>query len=205
MQRHNAESISAELRMMICMLDSDEPVVLHESALADQFGVSRTPVRQALQTLSYEQLVSIRSGVGTTVVPLDESSREKDIVVTCVLLGAVADSAMDRALAHTLQVRLMGQAAMLLSRQIPDAETYLKLRAGLLETLVEAVDDTVLRLALKAAYWRLLRWRINSYRENPELEIEWCRQLIGTVLEAASSGSVRNIFEAAALLERAAE
>ena len=205
MQRHNAESIGAELRMTICTLKGDAPFVLSESVLAEQFGVSRTPVRQALQTLAYEQLVTIQPGVGTTVMPLEASTREQAVGVTCVLLGAVADEAMDRSLAHALQVRLMGQAGLLLSGKIPDEQAYLELRAGLLNALVDAVDDTVLQLALKAAYWRLLRWRIVSYRADPDAEIEWCRQLMGTVLEAASGGSVRNVFEAAALLERAAE
>lgn len=44
---------------------------LSESALVDQIGVSRTPVRQALQRLEHENLVRIFPQRGTVVAPLD--------------------------------------------------------------------------------------------------------------------------------------
>lgn len=199
------DSIVAGLRAKICLLDADEPVTLHETALAAEFGVSRTPVRQALQNLAYEQLVTVRSGVGTIVVPLEEINRERDVIVTCVLLGAAADAAMDGRLPAQTQMNLAGYAGMLSSGGIEDAARYLELRSRFLETVVEAVEDTILRMALSAAYWRLLRWRMESFRTDPEAELEWCRQLMSTVLEATDTGSAKAVFEAIALLERAAE
>ncbi len=42
-------------------------MLLSELALADEFGVSRTPVREALEQLQTEGLVEIRPRVGTFV------------------------------------------------------------------------------------------------------------------------------------------
>lgn len=45
--------------------------MLSENALASEFGVSRTPIRQVLQRLEFDGLVTIRQGSGTLVTPLD--------------------------------------------------------------------------------------------------------------------------------------
>lgn len=44
---------------------------LSETALVDQLGVSRTPIRQALQRLEHEQLLRVFPQRGTVVAPLD--------------------------------------------------------------------------------------------------------------------------------------
>lgn len=48
---------------------------LGEVALTKEFGVSRTPVRQALQQLASLGLVEIRDGAGTFVTPIDRDTQ----------------------------------------------------------------------------------------------------------------------------------
>ncbi len=49
--------------------------MLGEVVLAREFGVSRTPVRQALQRLAALGLVEIRDGAGTFVTPIDRETQ----------------------------------------------------------------------------------------------------------------------------------
>ena len=70
-QRFGAEQIHEELRERIALLHYDPGEMLGEVALAEEFGVSRTPIRQALQRLEYEGLVITRRGVGPMVATLD--------------------------------------------------------------------------------------------------------------------------------------
>lgn len=49
--------------------------MLGEVALSKEFGVSRTPVRQALQRLAALGLVEIRDGAGTFVTPVDRQTQ----------------------------------------------------------------------------------------------------------------------------------
>ena len=49
--------------------------MLGEIALSQEFGVSRTPVRQALQRLASLGLVEIRDGAGTFVTPVDRETQ----------------------------------------------------------------------------------------------------------------------------------
>ncbi len=59
------------LRESICTLEKPFGIVLREVELAEEFGVSRTPIRQALHQLAAVGLVETRNGVGTIVIAGD--------------------------------------------------------------------------------------------------------------------------------------
>lgn len=63
----NPGRIYDRVRDRICLLDYPPGTQLSEPALAVEFGVSRTPVREALKRLGEEGLVESRNGVGTIV------------------------------------------------------------------------------------------------------------------------------------------
>lgn len=63
--------IHAELRERIILLDLPPGSRLREEQLADQFGVSRTPIRQVLDRLEFEGLVEQGDGRGARVSSLD--------------------------------------------------------------------------------------------------------------------------------------
>lgn len=72
--RHSLhETLVAQLREMIQEgeLAPGEPIV--ESSLCENFGVSRTPLREALKVLSFEGLVELRPRRTPIVAPLDPS------------------------------------------------------------------------------------------------------------------------------------
>ncbi|WP_051440632.1 GntR family transcriptional regulator [Ensifer aridi] len=59
--------ISNALLLRLCSLRYLPSQKLSEAALAEEFGVSRTPIRQVLQQLAPFRLVKSRNGVGTVV------------------------------------------------------------------------------------------------------------------------------------------
>jgi len=69
---------------------------LSETALVEQIGVSRTPIRQALQRLEHEQLVRIFPQRGTTVAPLDIAGFREALFTRVALEAAVAAEAARR-------------------------------------------------------------------------------------------------------------
>jgi len=62
------------LKDRICFFDYPPGTLLREAKLAQEFGVSRTPIRQALQQLEFERLVDVRDGVGTIVTGVEFAS-----------------------------------------------------------------------------------------------------------------------------------
>lgn len=60
-----------EIRQRICLLDYPPGMRLSEVALAEEFGISRTPLRRVLARLEDEGLVQSHHGVGTLVTDAD--------------------------------------------------------------------------------------------------------------------------------------
>lgn len=68
--KSSVETIQTEILQRICFLDYQPGDQLKEAELAAEFGVSRTPVRDAISRISHLGLVETRNGVGTVVVAL---------------------------------------------------------------------------------------------------------------------------------------
>jgi DNA-binding GntR family transcriptional regulator len=69
-ERLDAEAIKQILLRRICHLQYKAGDQLKEAELAREFGVSRTPVRDAINRISHYGLIASRNGVGTIVVGL---------------------------------------------------------------------------------------------------------------------------------------
>ena len=86
------ERIYRDIRRRICLLDLPPGKVLREQDLAEQYEVSRTPIRHALMRLSLDGLVESRQGVGTTVTTIDFADLLDIYYVREVLAQAIGDS-----------------------------------------------------------------------------------------------------------------
>lgn len=69
--RRLSSSIYEEVRERICLMKYPPGALLREMELAEEFGVSRTPIRQVLQKLESEGFVEAKNGVGTIVTGFD--------------------------------------------------------------------------------------------------------------------------------------
>ncbi|MFT4065467.1 GntR family transcriptional regulator [Paraburkholderia sp.] len=69
--RGQTPDIYRVVRDRICSLHYPPGTLLGEGVLAEEFEVSRTPIRQVLQRLEYEGLVETKNGVGTIVSGVD--------------------------------------------------------------------------------------------------------------------------------------
>ncbi len=83
-------SIYGELRRRICTVHYPFGTILRELELAGEFGVSRTPVREALQRLQVDGLVETRHGVGSRVIAGDRASFEDIFALRIEISGLMA-------------------------------------------------------------------------------------------------------------------
>ncbi|RWO77403.1 GntR family transcriptional regulator [Mesorhizobium sp.] len=91
-QKTTKQEIYRELRHRICLLDYQPGSRLNERELAAEFGVSRTPLRTALQRLEYDGLIISQHGNGTEVTSIDLSSIRDIYIVRMRLMDAMAES-----------------------------------------------------------------------------------------------------------------
>jgi len=90
--RRRAQFIYETLRERICLLDYPPGTVLKERDLADEFGVSRTPLRRVLQWLESDGLTVSKQGHGTVVTDIDIESLKDIYFVRIKLAEMIGES-----------------------------------------------------------------------------------------------------------------
>ena len=176
-----AETALDAIRKTICVSSFDGEHVLHETDLANEFGMSRTPIRQILQRLAYERLVLTRSGVGTVVTPLVEEHRSRDLCSYRGLIEAI--------LLHDLPALSVSQHSDVLALesfanalQPDDPELQYELLTRLHAIVVQLVDDPVLADAFSASFWRALRWHMRDLASDPQRATDALRARIARLV-----------------------
>ncbi len=196
MAKHNAETIANALRKRICLEPPTESPLLHEQALAQEFGVSRTPVRQALQRLAYERLVEVRSGVGTVVSPLREEDKGRDVDLAFGLLKVASEIEGDRELSVEANAYIVALERQVAAAKDMDLETNFAIRSTSLNIIAGEMQSDILADALKAALWRLFRWRMAEANDIQSGIDERLPEVMARMAEATRIGTVRALLEA---------
>lgn len=172
-----------ELRFRICTTHPDTPMMLHEGKLAQEFGVSRTPIRQVLQRLSFEHLLETRSGVGTVVSTLDPAQRNLHFTMLSDMLNLCTRCcAANFAMPARVQLATIGELTA--NPGEAPVESYFTIRACLLELVSSLVLDPIAAEAHAALHWRVIRWRMQAAHEDLETAFGALRTTVTAVLTA---------------------
>lgn len=125
--RHVAPQVFERLREMILSLDLAPGTVLSRAGLASRFGVSQTPVRDALMRLGQEGLVDIFAQHATVVSRIDlGAARQAHFLRSAIELEVV------RTLAESADASLVARLRATVARQkgLRDAEDYSEFAAA---------------------------------------------------------------------------
>lgn len=176
--------IARELRSRICVLDPAKQHVLYENGLAEEFGVSRTPIRQALQRLAYEHLIETHTGVGNVVPALDVAERPCDFAVLSGLLSVAANTAK-KDLSVALRIEIAGMGIILGDTEARSLDTneLLAVHSRLADSVGAMVGNRILGQAIFAIHWRVLRWICQA---SPQVHMFHTKALT-TLIEALST------------------
>ncbi|MEZ5831633.1 MAG: GntR family transcriptional regulator [Dongiaceae bacterium] len=146
-----------EVRNRICMLRYPPGHLIHENKLAQEFGISRTPVRQVLQKLEIEGFVETRSGIGTRVTGVNFAAF-RDVYALRLklaeLIGELSPNVPTAAHVGAMQA-LFARAHQL--RHTRDTEQFWQInhdRQGLIASLI---GNSALRELYDSYYYRTAR------------------------------------------------
>jgi DNA-binding GntR family transcriptional regulator len=90
------EQVAERLRTRIYAHELAPGAWIDEQSLADEFGISRTPMREALKVLAAEGLVVLKPRRGCYVAELSERDLDEIFPVLALLEGRVAEEATRR-------------------------------------------------------------------------------------------------------------
>lgn len=164
--RQRIDSIHHLLRERICLLEYGPLSVLREAQLANEFGCSRTPVREAIKRLEFEGLVTSRNGVGTIVT---EANFEllKDVYAVRLkiaeLIGGMSLAQVPPTVISELQVLLT--RAKQLSPQTDQVLEVARINHQLHGLICQIINNAALRKLYDLYYYQTSRvW----YQQMPE-------------------------------------
>lgn len=153
------------LRKMILAGDLAPGEPLREVAFSEQFGMSRTPVREAFRTLAAEGLVSLLPNRTVQVAQLDEEAAAEVFTVLGALESLAARLACKRMSPEQLEILTELQEDMEHYFEARDRPRYLEANRLIHELIVESAANPSLLLA-----WRLLLPRAERARHVSTLD-----------------------------------
>lgn len=152
-----ASVVYEEVRNRICTLRYPPGHLIHENRLAQEFGISRTPVRQVLQKLEIEGFVETRSGVGTIVTGVDFAAFRDIYALRLKLAEMIGDLSpnMPTPIHEQVMRGLLDRAQRL--KEVRDTEEFWNInheRQGLIASLI---GNSALRELYDSYYYRTAR------------------------------------------------
>jgi DNA-binding GntR family transcriptional regulator len=138
------EELSARLRDMIVEGALPAGSKVPEKTLCERFGVSRTPLREALKVLASEGLVSLNPNKGASITPLTRSDLEEVFPILGTLealAGELACSNMKDEEIHKVQIM---HRRMVESFKAQDRQTYFKINQAIHAAILEGSRNLTL-------------------------------------------------------------
>lgn len=136
--------VAASLRKMIVEGELLPGARVPERVLCERFGISRTPLREALKALSYEGLLDLHPNRGATVTEVSEAAVDEMFPV----MGALEALSGELACRHIAGDELADienlHAQMLDHYQCGNAEAYVRINEQIHEAILQASRNKIL-------------------------------------------------------------
>jgi DNA-binding GntR family transcriptional regulator len=200
--RDRFERIHREIRNRICLLDYAPGTRLSETELAEEFGVSRTPLRRVLARLEDEGLVHSVQGVGTfiTDVNIEELAQTFKLRMELAgLTGKLAPTQPDAAL--MMHFSDLSRRSKELIKE-PKPRAFAQLNLDFFLALLQLTDNAPLRRISERLYIQTTRiWLKSVFTSVIDLdeEIRVFDREVDDIITAVKLGDL----QAAALIQRA--
>lgn len=187
------ETIQNEILRRICFLDYSPGSQLKEADLAREFGVSRTPVRDAISRIKHLGLVETLNGVGTVVTSLPQEQVEHVYEMRlhlATLIGTVSSRSVTAEDFDRVS-ELLSQAIAL--EQNFDARRYVELNDRLQNLIADLIGNTLLRSFWLQSYFQAAStWYGVALTAGPDMATSLVQELseIKTALQKGDIAAV---------------
>jgi len=160
--RDRFEHMHNEIRNRICLLDYAPGMRLSETELAEEFGVSRTPLRRVLVRLEGEGLLQSVQGVGTFVTDAEIGELEQTYrlrMELAELTGKLSPTSPDAELVG--EFRALAARSKILCNA-PEPRAFAELNMDFYLTLLKLTNNDPLREISERLYFQTTRIWLKS-------------------------------------------
>lgn len=158
--RRRFDHIHMALRQRITTLDYEPGTRLDIDELSEEFGVSRTPIRNVLQRLDTEGLVRTRHGVGTIVAPLDFKELRQAVMFRIELasmIGTLGPSTIDQSTILAMRSSFVSCSQLFGSA---DLNGFAQIDMQVHAAICRVVGNSMLLRVYDEMYFRTARLRV---------------------------------------------
>ncbi|MEM6462907.1 MAG: GntR family transcriptional regulator [Pseudomonadota bacterium] len=157
--RRRFDHIHLAIRHRITILEYEPGARLDVDSLSEEFGVSRTPIRNVLQRLDTEGLVRTRHGVATIVAPLDPTELQQAFmfrIELASLIGILEPCRIEQSAVLAMQ-RLFEECNRLY--QSVNVQAYAQIDMHMHSTICSVIGNSMLWRVYDEMYYRTARLR----------------------------------------------
>jgi DNA-binding GntR family transcriptional regulator len=196
LRRSLHESLVAPLREMILQGELRPGEKVHEEQLCERFGVSRTPLREALKVLASEGVLQIQPHRGVIVTPITAEAVDELFPLMGALERLAGSLACVRATdADIARVRAMHDTMLGHYRRKEEAE-YLRLNRLIHEAFFEIAGNPTL-----ASFYQQVLTRIHAFRFVTRKQPEHWRSAVEEHKQIMKAFEARDATQLSQLLE----
>ena len=172
-----------QLRRMITAGELRPGQKIPEQALCERFGVSRTPLREALKVLAAEGILQLLPRRGAVVARLTQDEIDELFPVMAALEGLAGELAARRATdAQIAEAEALHQRMMAQYRK-GDEPAYLRANRAIHEAIFEMAGNATLRLLYQQILTRIhsCRFVVRKSAENWRRAVEEHEQIMAAL------------------------
>lgn len=193
-RRRRFDMMYEVLRTRVCLLDYAPGQRLSEEKLAEEFGVSRTPLRRVLGRLESEGLLKSVQGVGTMVtdVDIEELSQTYQLRMELAeLIGRLSPVGVTPALVERFR-EILRRCDDLVGT--PDPRCFAQINMNFLHVLLDLTENEPFREMSERLYYKTTRiWIKSIARMDLAEEIQIFRREVADVLTAVEIGDLEAV------------
>ena len=194
MSRERFERIYKTIRDRICLLEYGPGARLAEEELAEEFHVSRTPVRRVLTRLESEGLLESRHGVGTFVTDVDIDALAQAFQLRMELAELIGKlDPIPRTEADLARMRALVERCDRLAKK-PEPKTFMQLNIDFFQELGTVIGNVPLWEISERLYYLTTRiWLKSVPHLNLPDEIAVFRREMADILAAMEVGDLEAV------------
>jgi DNA-binding GntR family transcriptional regulator len=167
-RRYLHDEVADRLRQLILEGDLEPKSRVNELELSERFGISRTPLREAIKILATEGLLELLPNRGARVASIDETEIDEMLEVIAGLEANAAWLATARITPEEIRALMARHDAMLQAYASRDEVAYFRANREIHEGLMAAARNTTLSGLYANLSGRIQRFRYSAHKTDAQ-------------------------------------
>jgi DNA-binding GntR family transcriptional regulator len=167
------EVVLDALRELILEGELEPMSRINEVELCERFGISRTPLREAIKLLAAEGLLVLLPNRGARVVALSETEIAEILQVVGALEGVAGELACERITDEELAAIEAATVEMVAAWKAGDYPAYFALNREIHDAIMAAARNSALQSTYRSLSGRVQRARFSAHKT----DAQWARAI----------------------------